>query len=243
MNIMKGRRRVVAVLLTFVGALSSIAAVIGNQQVAEPYIPSQLRPYLAILPAVFFVVAVLTIQQTQAIAAVRLRFVLTPGFPFHVNNIGETEANEIQIVPIEFDDYPWTAVFDEVGSIAAGKGPELPRYNIRKRELATVCMACDEMGKPADFNGFVVGLGEHILHKLYRSRPNVSTADGRWFAFRSTGLPTRFSIWLLATFYDGKTMSSANHRLDVEFVKYDLTNANCVYVRNTHQGDVVCPTL
>jgi hypothetical protein len=228
-------------LLTVAGTLSTVAAVIGNQQVAEPYIPLHLRPYLAILPAVFFVFALLTIQQTQATAAVRLRFALSRDFPLQVSNIGEAEANDVRIVPVEFDNYPWTAVFDEVGSIAAGKGPELPRHNIRRRELSTICTACDDMGKPADFNGFVVGLGEHILHKLYRSRPSANIAEDRWFTFRSAGLATRFAIWLLVTYYDGKTMSSANHRIDVEFVKYDLANANCVYIRNSHQGEPVWP--
>jgi len=61
------RRKVVAVILAIGGAVGTVVAVLSNMQTVGSYIAPPLRPYLAIVPALCFVFALLVIRHSQEV--------------------------------------------------------------------------------------------------------------------------------------------------------------------------------
>jgi len=60
------RRSALAVTLTLAGAIGTVVAIVGNLQTVEPFMPAAVRPYLTLIPAVMFVLALLASKQSEA---------------------------------------------------------------------------------------------------------------------------------------------------------------------------------
>jgi hypothetical protein len=147
-------------------------------------------------------------------------------------NIGESEANEVRVLPIEFDTFPWIAEFSEVGSIAPNAQPEFPSFVARRRD-GSRCAECEShLQRPDTFDQFLSGVGRHLFHKIRTEQPKIGIDEQKYFVWVASGLPVKFSVSLATEFYDGYSRETVQHRLDMVAGKdASVTGINAVYDR------------
>jgi hypothetical protein len=172
----------------------------------------------------------------QRRAFVRVNVVTVPvdqQFAFRIRNVGDMEAQRVQIAPLEHSDYPWAAEFLEIGSVPAGD-PEQPASGSFK---AIADLDCDDCaGKPANLREFFEGLMAHHAHSLElrhatgdsdQSSEDIQYAVGFRIGMAQLTLP------LVVNYRDGAGRAMmAVHRLDLQ-IREGTMSIRCTFGDDT----------
>lgn len=220
----------------------------GNVESLLKHIPPQFLTSQALLIYMFASVILLKYgSEGKGAAAVRLRcMALDSAQPMLATNIGESEANEVVVLPIEFDTFPWRARSPEIGSVNAGPSPESVTFVIERREDRDGwCRDCLHISSRT-LHGFLDGVGRHIDHMLETREAKQKLSDKELeFALSSNADVMRhFQVFFRVHFYSGRGVTQAQHRLDISYQRVPtlaggIVRANCVFLRKLDKGEVV----
>ena len=245
-------RKQLGLMVTAIVVFGEIAvaalAQIQNAQLIHTIIPPKyLAPeYLLAGFGIALIIVYLSARSAYpAVAKIRARY---DPVGFHVTNVGESEANDVQILPLGFSDFPWIMTFDVEGSLPHGN-EIVPRWKFSKRkDLVWPCEDCLNRYEPNDFSSFLALLGVHGIELRLRSMKAGESsqlsedAEMQLLRIQHFGIGS-VVLGLTVEYFNGRWKDRAHHRVEVDFEfakgRIALRRAHVVYSRTATPHPVV----